>query len=52
MSFPPHQGDPSPGERASTGLPGFRTWTKVYLLVIGTFVLWVGLLTALTLMFS
>jgi hypothetical protein len=52
MSFPPFQGDPSPDGRDNTGVPGFRTWTKVYLLVMVSFGLWVGLLTALTLLFS
>jgi hypothetical protein len=37
---------------ATTGLPGLRTWTGVYLFVLGVFVVWVMLLTALTLMFS
>jgi len=35
-----------------TGLPGLRTWPRVYLFVLGVFVVWVVLLTALTLMFS
>ncbi len=39
-------------ESKATGLPGFRTWTKVYLFVLGSFALWVGLLIALTLTFS
>lgn len=30
------------------GLPGFRTWQGVYLLVVAGFALWVILLTALT----
>jgi len=34
-----------------TGLPWPRTWRPVYLLVIGSLALWVGLLTALTLRF-
>lgn len=35
-----------------TGLPGLRTWRAVYLVVFGTFLLWVGLLAALTRSFS
>jgi hypothetical protein len=36
----------------STGLPGLRTWRGVYTVVLGLFVLWVGLLTWLTLAYS
>jgi hypothetical protein len=36
----------------ATGLPWFRTWRGVYLFVFGSFVLWVALLLALTLMCS
>lgn len=35
-----------------TGLPGIRTWRAVYILVMGIFVLWVVLLTWLTLHYS
>jgi hypothetical protein len=35
-----------------TGLPGFKTWPAVYLLVLVIFVVWVVLLEALTLAFS
>lgn len=31
-----------------TGLPALRTWRTVYLVVVGVFILWVGLLTWLT----
>ena len=36
----------------NTGLPGLRTWRAVYLIVLGTFVFWVALLTLLPLVFS
>ncbi len=36
----------------TTGLPGLRSWTAVYLVVLGTLVLWIALLTALTRGFS
>ena len=36
----------------STGLPGFRSWRAVYTVVLGLFVLWVGLLTWLTVAYS
>jgi hypothetical protein len=39
-------------ESADTGLPWPRTWRGVYLLVLGCFIVWVGLLTLLTRMFS
>jgi hypothetical protein len=35
-----------------TGLPGLRTWRAVYLFVLGTFIVWVVLLTVLTWAFS
>ena len=35
-----------------TGLPGLRSWRTVYLVVLGTFVLWIGLLTILTRLYS
>ena len=31
-----------------TGLPGLRSWTGVYVVVIVSFILWVTLLVALT----
>ena len=41
------QAEPEPDDRI-TGLPGLRTWPAVYVFVLGVFVLWVGLLLALT----
>jgi len=35
-----------------TGLPWPGTWRGVYILVIASFVIWVGLLVALTVIFS
>ncbi len=37
---------------AETGLPGLRSWRLVYLCVLGTLLLWVGLLTILSRLFS
>ncbi len=37
---------------AATGLPGLRSWRAVYLAVLGTFLLWIILLAALTRAFS
>jgi hypothetical protein len=31
-----------------TGLPGLRTWPRVYWVVVGTMVAWIGLLALLT----
>jgi hypothetical protein len=45
-------GRPSTNEDEATGLPWPHTWRGVYLLVVGSFVLWVGLLVALTVVFS
>jgi hypothetical protein len=39
-------------ETEATGLPFFRTWKGVYLLVLGSFILWVTLLITLTRTFS
>ncbi len=45
-------GMPPDGKDELTGLPGLRTWPAVYALVLATFALWVGLLIALSRMFS
>jgi hypothetical protein len=42
----------SPPDDEMTGLPGLRTWRRVYALVLVVFVVWVGLLTLLTRMNS
>ncbi len=39
-------------ESEATGLPGFRTWRGVYLFVLVVLVVWIGLLAALTRMYS
>ena len=39
-------------EGESTGLPGLRTWPRVYALVLVSFVVWVALLTLLSRAFS
>lgn len=41
----------SRGDQA-TGLPWLDTWRDVYIFVLGCFVIWVGLLVALTAIFS
>ena len=43
---------PQSSEDEKTGLPWPRTWPGVYLFVVGVFIVWVVLLTALTMMFS
>ncbi len=35
-----------------TGLPGLRTWRAVYVFVLGVFIVWAGLLLALTRLYS
>ncbi len=35
-------------EDETTDLPGLRTWPAVYAFVLGTFIVWVVLLTALS----
>ncbi len=44
--------EPSARESEETGLPFFRTWKRVYLFVLGSFVFWIALLIALTKTFS
>ena len=44
--------EPPARESEETGLPFFRSWKSVYLLVLGSFTFWVVLLVALTKMFS
>lgn len=39
-------------DNEETGLPGIRGWGRVYLIVFGTFVLWVVLLVLLQEFFS
>ena len=45
-------GQESGSESAATGLPWPRTWKGAYLFVIGSFILWLALLIALTELFS
>jgi hypothetical protein len=57
---PPRKGNELAGEGTrpprhndeATGLPGLRRWRTVYAVVLGIFVLWVGLLTVLTQLYS
>jgi len=44
--------EPSARETEATGLPWPRTWKGVYLFVLGSFLLWVALLVALTEFFA
>ena len=44
--------DPDHASDHATGLPGMRSWRAVYLVVFGTFLLWIVLLTLLTRFFS
>ena len=39
--------EPKPNDD-ETGLPGLRTWRAVYVFVLGVFIVWIGLLLALT----
>ena len=43
--------DPQPSDK-ETGLPGMRTWGRVYAFVLITFAVWIALLLALTRAFS
>jgi hypothetical protein len=43
---------PKVPDDSATGLPGLRSWRAVYAVVLGVFVLWVGLLTVLTEFYS
>ena len=42
----------NPPDDRATGLPWFNTWRGVYVFVLVSFVIWVGLLLALTVTFS
>ena len=42
----------SPDPDEETDVPGLATWTRVYVFVVGAFLLWVLLLTALMRTFS
>jgi hypothetical protein len=45
--------DPKPPiDDATTDLPGLPTWPAVYVFVLGTFIVWIILLTALSRAFS
>ena len=44
MKTPPHNG--------TTGLPGLRTWRRVYVFVLVVYAAWIGLLAALTRVYS
>jgi hypothetical protein len=48
----PAEAENSANENKETGLPVFRSWKSVYLLVLGSFALWLSLLILLTKMFS
>ena len=45
---PPAPAESKPREDENPGLPGLKSWTAVYLLVLGSFALWIVLLVALT----
>jgi hypothetical protein len=42
----------TPPDDEKTGLPGLRSWARVYWFVLAVLVAWVGLLTALTRLYS
>jgi hypothetical protein len=44
--------EPPVPESENTGFPGIRTWRGLYVFVFGSFVLWVVMLFALTMIFS
>jgi hypothetical protein len=52
MKSPAAPSDPPVAEEGATGLPVLRTWPRVYLFVLGVFLVWVVLLVALTMTFS
>lgn len=44
--------EPQKPSDETTGLPGLRTWRRVYAFVLITFLVWIVLLVALTKAFS
>ena len=51
-SLPPFDSDAEKSEDRSSGLQWPSTWRGVYLVVLGSFLLWVGLLYALSVTFG
>ena len=49
---PPSAVEPPVPESEDTGFPGIRTWRGLYVFVFGSFVLWVVMHFALTMIFS
>ncbi len=47
----PKSAPPDASNDEVTGLPGLRTWKAVYLVVLASFVVWVGLLYTLGVIF-
>lgn len=45
---PEDRDDAFAADEAATGLPSLPTWPRVYAFVLGTFVLWVVLLSVLS----
>jgi hypothetical protein len=43
--------NPDRKEGEAPGLPALRTWRRVYVFVLGSFVVWVGLLIVLARLF-
>ena len=49
---PTHEDAPPGDKEEATGLPWFRTWRGVYVFVFGSFIVWIALLLALTMIYS
>jgi len=47
----PNPAPPYNPDDEATGLPGLKTWKAVYVVVLASFVLWVGLLYTLGVIF-
>jgi hypothetical protein len=45
-------GSPAKHPDDDTGVPGLRTWPRVYTLVVVSFLLWIALLTVLMRVYS
>lgn len=48
----PETVEPNRQSGEETGLPGFRTWSSVYIFVTASFIIWVVVLVALYRLYS
>ena len=52
IGLPGSEGDENSTENQGTGLPGLRSWSRVYTVVVVVFIIWVSFLVTLKNLFS